>query len=117
MVDTDGQHLEKLRTYSKRHHAFPSMAKLCEVVGLSSTASVFGLVSRPRGGGPEDNCPTKGDIVVAVVDRQITVKYLRPQSDGRFYLHAANPAFAGILPAGALEILGVFVARCRSYRR
>lgn len=114
MVDTGGQHLG---TYWKRHHAFPLMATLCEVVGLSSTASVFDSVSRPRGSTPEENCPTKGDVVVAVVDGQITVKYLRQQPDGRFYLHAANPAFADILPTGELEILGVVVGRCRSHRR
>lgn len=47
----DTQHLERLRTYWKRHHAFPSMAKLCEVVGMSSTASVFNLVSRLKEAG------------------------------------------------------------------
>lgn len=45
-VASDTQHLEKLRTYWKRHPAFPSMAKLCDVVGLSSTASEFELVNR-----------------------------------------------------------------------
>lgn len=39
MADTDTQHQEKLRTYWKRNHAFPSMAKLCDVVGLSAQAS------------------------------------------------------------------------------
>jgi SOS regulatory protein LexA len=194
MASTDTQHLEKLRTYWKRHHAFPSMAKLCEVVGLSSTASVFDLVSRLKDAGfvervegriapakkffgrplvgqvraglpqpaPEDddfelltiddylvpdpnraflarvrgesmrdaalldgdlvvvqkNCPTKvGDIVVAVIDGQVTVKYLRQQGDGRLYLQAANADFADILPGGELEILGVVVGQFRSYRR
>lgn len=51
MPGTDVQHPERLRTYWKRHHAFPSMAKLCEVVGLSATASVFDLVSRPKTSG------------------------------------------------------------------
>ena len=46
MAETDTQHLEKLRTYWKRHHAFPSITKLCEVVGMASTASVFDMVSR-----------------------------------------------------------------------
>ncbi|MES2784230.1 MAG: hypothetical protein V4684_02115 [Pseudomonadota bacterium] len=35
MPVSDTQHLEKLRTYWKQHHAFPAMAKLCEVVGLA----------------------------------------------------------------------------------
>lgn len=194
MPDTDVQHLERLRTYWKRHHAFPSMAKLCEVVGLSSTASVFDLVSRLKDAGyvqrvegriaptkrffarplvgtvragvpqprqDEDdfevltlddylvpdpnrtflarvkgdsmrdaalldgdlvvvqkNCPTKvGDIVVAVVDGQVTVKRLRQDATGRFYLQAANPDYADIVPDGELEILGVVVGQCRTYRR
>lgn len=183
-VANDTQHLERLRTYRKRHHAFPSMSKLCDVVGLSSTASVFDLVGRLKDAGyvervegriaptkrffarplvgqvhagvpqprqDEDdfevltiddylvqdpnrtilakvkgdsmrdaslldgdlvvvqkNCPTKvGDIVVAVVDGQVTVKYLCQQPDGRFYLQAANPACADIFPEGELEVLGV----------
>ena len=158
---TDRAHLEKVRTYWKRHHAFPSMAKLCEVVGLSSTASVFDLVTRLKDAGyvqrvegriapterffdrpllgqvravlpqprqddddfevltlddhlvpdpnrtflarvkgdsmrdaalqdgdlvvVQKNCPTTpGDIVVAVVDGQVTVKYLRQEPGGRF---------------------------------
>lgn len=191
---TDQAHLEKLRTYWKRHHAFPSMAKLCEVVGLSSTASVFDLVTRLKDAGyvqrvegriaptkrffarpllgkvraglpqprQEDdefevltlddylvpdpnrtflarvkgdsmrdaalqdgdlvvvqkNCPTKvGDIVVAVVDGQVTVKFLRQEPGGRFYLQAANPDYADIFPDGELEVLGVVVGQCRTYRR
>jgi repressor LexA len=169
------------------------MAKLCEVVGLSSTASVFDLVTRLKDEGfvqrvegriaptkrffarpllgkvqaglpqpvqdddfevltiddylvPEPNrtflarvkgdsmrdaslvdgdmvvvqknCATKlGDIVVAVVDGKVTVKYLRQQPDGRFYLQPANPTFADILPEGELEILGVVVGAFRAYRR
>ena len=194
MPGTDVQHPERLRTYWKRHHAFPSMAKLCEVVGLSSTASVFDLVGRLKDAGyvqrvegriaptkrffgrplvgsvraglpqprqDEDdfevltlddylvpdpnrtflarvkgdsmrdaalvdgdlvvvqkNCPTKvGDIVVAVVDGQVTVKHLRQEPGGRFYLQAANPDYTDIFPDGELEILGVVVGQCRTYRR
>jgi repressor LexA len=42
----DLTYLGALRTYWKRNKAFPSMAKLCDVVGLSSTSSVFALVGR-----------------------------------------------------------------------
>lgn len=66
----------------------------------------------------QKNCPTKvGDIVVAVIDGQVTVKYLRQQPDGRFYLQPANAAFADILPEGELENLGVVVGAFRAYRR
>ena len=33
-------------TYYRRNLAFPSMAKLCAVLGLASTSSVFALVGR-----------------------------------------------------------------------
>lgn len=42
----DQDHLRALQRYYKQHRGFPAMAKLCEVVGMSSTASVFGLVGR-----------------------------------------------------------------------
>jgi repressor LexA len=46
MTEHDEKYLAKLRTHWKRHVAFPSMAKLCDTVGLSSTSSVFALVGR-----------------------------------------------------------------------
>lgn len=189
---TDEHHLAALRTYWKANNAFPPMSKLCDVVGLSSTASVFELVSRlteagylarvegriaptrkffarpllgkVRAGSPqpesqedvelltiddyliddpnrtvlcrvrgdsmvgagllegdlvvvEKNSPTApGNIVVAVVDGEITVKYLR-STRGRFWLEAANPDYPPIKPAGSLEILGVVVGSVRRYRR
>lgn len=42
----DEKYLAALRTYWKANSTFPSMAKLCDVLGLSSTSSVFALVSR-----------------------------------------------------------------------
>src|SRR3990170_5328645 len=42
----DKEHLAHLQRYWKQNKAFPAMAKLCEVVGLSSSASVFGMVGR-----------------------------------------------------------------------
>lgn len=188
----DGKHLEALRTYWKRHQAFPAMAKLCDVLGLSSTSSVFALVGRlvdagyldrvegrvaptrrffarpvvntVRAGLPqpasedsvdfisiddylvedpnrnvlcrvrgdsmrdaglhdgdmvvvEKNSATKpGDIVVAIVDDEFTVKTLRLDAHGRYYLQSANPAFADIRPANSLEIFGVVVGSFRRYR-
>lgn len=194
MGDTDDKHLAALRTYWKRHQAFPSMAKLCDVVGLASTSSVFALVGRlvdagflertegriapsrrffarpvlgsVRAGLPEPegqeepdsvltiddyliddpnrtvlcrvrgdsmqdvglldgdlvvverNSPTKaGDIVVAVVDNEMTVKTLRMTPQGSFFLEAANPAYAPIHPVGTLEIVGVVIASFRRHRR
>lgn len=55
--------------------------------------------------------------MVTVVDGQVSVKYLRQQAAGRFYLQPANTAFEDILPMGELEILRVVVGSFRSYRR
>jgi SOS regulatory protein LexA len=194
MGDTDDKYLAALRTYWKRHQAFPSMAKLCDVVGLSSTSSVFTLIGRlvdagflertegriapsrrffarpvlgnVRAGLPEPegqeepdsvltiddyliddpnrtilcrvrgdsmkdagllegdlvvverNSPTKqGDMVVAIVDGEMTVKTLRMTRAGAFFLEAANPAYEPIHPKGSLEILGVVVGSFRKNRR
>ena len=190
---TDDRHLAALKTYWKANSAFPSMAKLCEVVGLASTSSVFALVGRlveggylervegriaptrkffarpllgvVRAGQPqpadqsapdvitlddylidepnrtalhkvrgdsmkdlgildgdlvavEHNSPcSPGDIVVAVVDGDLTVKTLRRHEDGRYFLEAANADFAPIEPTTSLEILGVVVSVARRIRR
>jgi repressor LexA len=42
----DMRHLVALQMHWRKNKAFPSMAKLTEVVGLRSSAGVFGLVSR-----------------------------------------------------------------------
>lgn len=188
----DETYLGRLRTYWKRHNAFPPMVKLCDVVGLSSTSSVFAMVGRlveagylertegriaptkkffarpllgpVRAGVPqqtsqeevelvtvddylidepsrtsmhrvrgdsmrdlgiydrdllavEHNCPTKpGDVVVAYVDNELTVKTLRMDERGQFFLEAANPAYPAIRPRTSLEILGVVVGLVRRMR-
>ena len=189
----DAQYLAALRTYWKRHQAFPSMAKLCDVVGLASTSSVFALVGRlneagylertegriaptrrffarplvstVRAGVPqpvgqdavelltiddyliddpnrtvlcrvrgdsmkdaglldgdivtvEKNSATKaGDIVVAIVDDEYTIKTLRLDARNQFYLEPANATFANIYPVGSLEIFGVVTGSFRRLSR
>lgn len=189
----DDKHLATLRDYYKRVGAFPSIPRLCEVVGLSSTSSVFALIGRLSGAGyvervdgrvvptkkffarpllgsvragqpqpadqsepevvtlddflidqpnrtslhkvrgdsmrdagilegdlvaVEHNAPSApGDIVVALVDGDITVKTLRRDDEGKFYLEAANPAYEPIWAKASLEILGVVVSVCRRVRR
>lgn len=54
----------------------------------------------------------KGDIVVAIVDGQFTLKRLDLEQ-GRFVLRAENPAYPVIRPEGALEIFGVMVGLVR----
>jgi SOS regulatory protein LexA len=191
-MDDEG-YLAALQTYWKRQQAFPSMAKLCDVVGLTSTSSVFALIGRladagylertegriaptkrffarplvstVRAGVPqpvgqdavelltiddfligdpnrtvlcrvrgdsmkdaglldndivvvEKNSATKaGDIVVAIVDDEYTIKTLRLNAQGRYYLQAANTAFADIHPAGSLEVFGVVTGSFRRLSR
>lgn len=190
---SDARHLTALRSYYKANGAFPSMSRLCDVVGLTSTSSVFALVGRlveegflhrvegriaptrrffarpvlgsVRAGVPqpethaepdlltlddyliddpnrtslhrvrgdsmrdagilegdlvavEHNSPAAaGDIVVAVVDGEMTVKTLRRDRSGKFFLQAAHPHFADIRPKASLEILGVVVSVSRRLRK
>jgi SOS regulatory protein LexA len=54
----------------------------------------------------------RGDIVVAIVDNQFTLKRLE-QEQGRFVLKAENKAYPLIRPEGTLEIFGVMVGLVR----
>lgn len=54
----------------------------------------------------------KGDIVVAIVDNQFTLKRLDLE-DGKFVLRPENKAYAVIRPEGSLEIFGVMVGLVR----
>lgn len=56
-----------------------------------------------------------GDIVVAIVDNQFTVKYLAKDKRG-FFLKPGNPAYPTIRPEGELEIHGVVIGSFRKYR-
>lgn len=56
-----------------------------------------------------------GDIVVAIVDNEFTLKYLEREKD-RFILRPANPAYPVIRPSGSLEIFGVVVGLVRKYK-
>lgn len=57
---------------------------------------------------------TLGDIVVAIVDDQFTLKTLARDKDG-FHLLPANPNYPVIRPSGKLEIFGVLVGLVRKY--
>ena len=190
---SDQAHIHALQRYWKRHKALPAMARICDVVGLSSTASVFGmvgrlteagylerldgriapgkrffartLVGRVRAGVPQmqsqeepelltlddylidepdrttlhtvrgdsmrdahiidgdivvvqHNSPTApGNIVLAVVDEELTVKRLALDDDGKYFLVAANPDFAPIHPKTSLELMGVVVSVVRRVAR
>jgi repressor LexA len=58
--------------------------------------------------------PTAGDIVVALVDNQNTVKRYMYE-DGRVYLKAENPAYENIYPEHELVIQGVVTTLLRYF--
>jgi len=56
-----------------------------------------------------------GDIVVAIVDNEFTLKTLDKER-GQYILRPANPAYPVIRPQGTLEIFGVMVGLVRKYK-
>lgn len=61
--------------------------------------------------------PKIGDIVVALVDNQNTVKRYMKDSDNRVYLKPENPQYDNIYPQGELCIQGVVTGLLRYYKR
>lgn len=55
-----------------------------------------------------------GEIVVAEIDNEFTMKYLRKE-DGQYYLEAAHPDYDDIYPEGELKIGGVVKGVVRKY--
>ena len=62
------------------------------------------------------NLANVGDIVVAIVDNEFTLKTL-DRERGKYILRPANPAYPVIRPQGTLEIFGVLVGLVRKYRK
>lgn len=56
-----------------------------------------------------------GDLVIAIVDNEFTLKILAREG-GHFILKPANPAYPVIRPKGQLEIFGVVVGLFRKYK-
>lgn len=56
-----------------------------------------------------------GEVVVAIVDNEFTVKYLEREK-GAFVLRPANKAYPVIRPKGRLEIFGVMAGLARRTR-
>jgi repressor LexA len=61
--------------------------------------------------------PNIGDIVVAMLRGELTVKQLAQGQGGAQYLKARNPAFEDIHPAEDCEVIGVVVGQFRRYAR
>lgn len=62
----------------------------------------------------EKSEPREGDIVVAQVDGQFTLKYFQ-KKDGRVYLAPANRNYSPIYPEDNLTIFGIVVSVIRKY--
>jgi len=62
------------------------------------------------------NLANVGDIVVAIVDNEFTLKTLDKER-GHYILRPANPAYPVIRPQGTLEIFGVLTGLIRKYRK
>lgn len=62
------------------------------------------------------NLANVGDIVVAIVDGEFTLKTLAKER-GSYVLLPANQAYPVIRPHGTLEIFGVLVGLIRKYRK
>jgi len=60
--------------------------------------------------------PKNGDIVIAEVDGEWTIKYFRKQGKA-VYLEAANPKYPAIRPKAELRLGGVVTAAIRKYHR
>ncbi len=63
-----------------------------------------------------DTRPGKGDIVVAIVDGEYTLKTLEREG-GQYVLKPANNRYPTIRPKGRLEIFGLVVGLIRKYRK
>ena len=61
------------------------------------------------------NMANIGDMVIAIVDNEFTLKTLGNEK-GKFVLIPANPAYPVIRPQGDLEIFGVVVGQFRKYK-
>ncbi len=61
------------------------------------------------------NLAQVGDLVIAIVDNEFTLKRLG-RDKGGFALHPANPDFPTIRPKGNLEIFGIVVGQFRKYK-
>jgi repressor LexA len=61
------------------------------------------------------NMANIGDMVIAIVDNEFTLKTLGKEKN-EFILIPANKAYAVIRPRGGLEIFGVVVGQFRKYK-
>jgi len=110
-IAADGGEACSLDAYLIRH---PSRTVLVPVTG----DSMIGAGIRPgdRVVVERDAPARPGDVVVAAIDGELTLKTLAVE-DGEAVLRPANPAYPVLRPGERLDIFGVVVGLVRSYRR
>ena len=59
--------------------------------------------------------PKTGDIVVGVLDGEFTLKRLRKEKTGKFFLHAENPKYPDLYAMDELQVAGVVRGVVRKY--
>lgn len=64
----------------------------------------------------QGNKPAPGDIVLAEIDREWTLKILKKDSESSVYLEAANPKYPPFYPTQELRIFGIVKAVVRKLR-
>jgi repressor LexA len=88
----------------------PESTFMLEVKGDSMINA--GIMPKDRVLVERGRLPKQGDVVVANVDGEWTMKYYRKDGD-TVYLEAANPNYPNIYPQEQLSIGGVVVSVCR----
>ena len=107
-----GQELVNVEDFLVRH---PERTLFCRARGESMKNA--GILDRDMLV-VESNTPTKaGDIVVAVLDQELTVKYLFPDPIGGWVLKPANPDYPELKAKASLEVLGVVTGVFRRFDR
>ena len=92
----------------------PSRTVLVPVTGDSMVGA--GIHSGDRVVVERDVPARPGDVVVAVIDGELTLKTLAVE-DGEAVLVPANSAYPVLRPGDRLQVFGVVVGLVRSYRR
>ncbi len=92
----------------------PSKTTLVPVKGDSMTGA--GIHDGDVAVVEKRNLANVGDIVVAIVDNEFTLKTLGKER-GKFILCPENPAYPVIRPQGSLEIFGILVGIVRKYHK
>jgi repressor LexA len=110
-IPADGGAVDAIDAWLVRQ---PSRTVLVPVVGDSMREA--GIHPGDRVVVERDAPARPGDLVIAVIDNEFTLKTLAVE-DGEAVLRPANPAYPVLRPGARLQVFGVVVGLIRSYRR